>query len=124
MNVVIYTRDMEPITIVDLPLYCLEFGERLGVVRVAIEDEVPLIPPHAGAVPKVPDLRTVSLMFTQVQMPGKRAWIIQALDDELALLLRPSWLPGQRRKINEYERNNRRLASMLLDVLARGVGGH
>ena len=123
MNVVIYTRDMEPITIVDLPLHCLEFGERQRVVRVAIEDEIPLVPPDAGA-PMAPALRTVSLMFTQLQMPGKRAWIIQTLDDELALLLRPSWLPGQRRKINEYERNNRRLATMLLDVLARGVGGH
>lgn len=121
MNVVIYTRDMEPITIIDLPMWALEAGERRMFVSLGIVDEVKL----ANARDPVDvTARTITLEFTLIRLGDVRSWLITTRDDELALLLRPSWLPGQRRKINEYERNNRRLASMLLDVLARGVGGH
>ena len=36
MNVVLYTNDFEPITILDLPLWLLDRLEEQGAVRVAV----------------------------------------------------------------------------------------
>lgn len=124
MNTVIYTRDMEPITVIDLPLWALEAGERQAVVRVAVIDPVPekpLLP--SDPVPQVYD-RVVSLEFIPIRLGARRSYLIMTHDEELALLLRPSWLPGQRAKINDYERWTKELSHMLLQTLARGMGGH
>lgn len=129
MNVVIYTRDMEPITVIDLPMWALEFGERMAYVRVALDTEVLLAPPAPSSPSTIDTLRVVTLEFVPIRLsrvhhdPARR-WLIVTDDDELALALRPSWLPGQRRKVNEYERANRELATLLLNTLARGMGGH
>ena len=36
MNVVLYTTDLEPITILDLPLWLMEQLEKQGAIRVAV----------------------------------------------------------------------------------------
>ncbi len=127
MNVVLYTRDFEPITIIDLPMWALEHGERLRYVGVEVMDPIsdthllPLEPPEPLPLLQA---RRVNLEFHPIRMPDKRSWLITVDDDVLALKLKPSWLPGQRGAINEYERTTRNLSRMLIDVLARGVRGH
>ena len=37
MNIVLYTHDFEPITVVDLPMWLLEALERDGSVKVAVK---------------------------------------------------------------------------------------
>jgi len=37
MNVILYTQDFEPITVVDLPHWLLEAVEREGAVKVAVK---------------------------------------------------------------------------------------
>ena len=124
MNIVLYTRDMEPITVIDLPLWALERGERLGFVNVEVMDPVPL--PKSGEPVHLDfiEARRVTLEFIPIRLRDNRSWLVTVDDDALALLLMPSWLPGQRGKINDYKRTTRELSRMLLDVLARGVGGH
>lgn len=130
MNVVIYTRDMEPITVIDLPMWALEFGERMDYVRVALPNDVVMATPasetwkEAEAKMRVVTLEFVAIRLARGHHDPVRRWLIVADDDELALALRPSWLPGQRRKVNEYERANRELATLLLNTLAHGAGGH
>lgn len=120
MNVVLYTKDMEPITVIDLPMWALELAERQGIVRLAVPDEVRTFAEFGSA-----HCWIVSLEFHRLLMPsGSQGWIVTVDNDELALKMRPSWLPGQRGQINDYESVTRSLCSMLRDVLARGVGGH
>ena len=125
MNVVLYTRDFEPITIIDLPMWALEHGERLRFVRVATM-EPPSFSSKSSLEP-IPLAKEVivTLEFHPIlRPPHKRSWLITVDDDVLALKLKPSWLPGQRGAINQYERATRELSLALLNVLARGVGGH
>ncbi len=125
MNVVLYTRDMEPITVIDLPLWALEFAQRMGRVRIEASDPVDMTQLMPGQ--RVDSLRfhIVTLEFHRLLLSRDReSWIVTVDDDVLALKLRPSWLPGQRAKINQYESETKKLAGMLLDVLSRGVGGH
>lgn len=125
MNVVLYTRDMEPITVFDLPMWALEFAQRMGRVRIDVADPVDMKQPMPGQ--RVDSLRfhIVTLEFHRLLLSRDReSWIVTVDDDVLALKLRPSWLPGQRAKINQYESETKKLAGMLLDVLSRGVGGH
>lgn len=126
MNVVLYTKDMEPITVIDLPMWALEHGERLGFVSVGVMDE-PIPFDQTSPTDPIPPLRSyaVTLEFHRLRMlGGKSSWLVTVDNDELALKMRPSWLPGQRGQINDYESVTRSLCSMLRDVLARGVGGH
>jgi hypothetical protein len=125
MNVVLYTRDMEPITVIDLPLWALEFAQRMGRVRIEAADPVDMNQLIPGQ--RVDSLRfhIVTLEFHRLLLSRDReSWIVTVDDDVLALKLRPAWLPGQRAKINQYESETKKLAGMLLDVLSRGVGGH
>jgi hypothetical protein len=116
---------MEPITVIALPLWAMEHGEKLCYVQVEVMDPVPC--------PNTPDRfvsidcikpRTVTLEFVPIRLRDKHSWLVMVDDDELALKLQPSWLPGQQGAINDYKRINRELSRVLLDVLARGVGGH
>lgn len=123
MNVVLYTRDMEPITVIDLPMWALQVGERRGMVAVDVMP--PLNPKWLDPKENLLDhFRRVYLEFHRIRFHDKQSWLVTVDKDELALLLKPAWLPGQRAKINKYERTTRELSRMLLDVLARGVGGH
>jgi hypothetical protein len=125
MNVVIYSKDMEPITVIDLPMWAIEAGERRSFVAVAVMGKLDYAPPIGPEAPvSYPPLRQVTLEFVPIIMGAHRSSIIVTRDEELAMLLRPEWLPGQRGKISDYKRQTRELSMALLDVLARGVGGH
>ncbi len=120
MNVVLYTWDMEPITIIDLPIWALQHGEKEGTVNVEVMEDIPTAPYEIDpdTAPTFFRARAVCLEFHRLYMPGGRtSWLITVHDDVLALKLRPAWLPGQRAKINDYERTTRELASMLVSAL-------
>ncbi len=124
MNVVLYTRDMEPITVIDLPMWALEAGDRCGMVALQVIPPVSLKPLDPGVPIPMLETRAVWLEFHRIRLRDSQSWIVTVNDDELALTLKPSWLPGQRAKINQYEDSTRRLSAMLLDALAKGLGGH
>lgn len=126
MNIVLYTRDMEPITVIDLPMWALEHGERLGFVRLAMMDPPLGFMGSGEPIAAIESLkrRTVTLEFQPIRLHDKRSWLITVDDEVLALNLKPSWLPGQRGTINGYERTARTLSHMLIDVLARGARGY
>ena len=46
-------------------------------------------------------------------------WIFVTEDDELALMLTPEWLPGQRKRINQYKATER-LTVELLNAIMKG----
>lgn len=120
MKVVLYTRDLEPITVVDLPLWALEHGQRLGRVMVHVPGKITA----SGGVIQV-DMDPVRIEFHPLRTPaGGRGWLLVADDEVKALGLDAAFLPGQTGKVRKIEQDSERLGRLLLEVLARGVGGH
>jgi hypothetical protein len=93
MNVVIYTKDFEPINVIDLPLSLLDDMERKGGVKLAI----PSLNNNGS-------MTTCTLLLKNLRwMDGTTKPILITLDEEVALVLKPNWLPGQRATVNSYE---------------------
>lgn len=114
MNIVLYTKDFEPITVLNLPLWLIEQMEKQGGVRVAVQEPVNsqwmmADPPTTEAAPKTVTLRCVKLNW----LGGEKKTIIITDDDELALSLKPEWLSGQRAQINNYKQTIDNLVTML-----------
>ncbi len=120
MNIVLYTRDMEPITIIDLHIDLIKLGEERGTVYVAVYN-----PPSAQFVtedtPFTFSFKKVMLTFHKFVWFGNVHYIITVNDDELALALKPSWLPGQRGHINDYKRTINLLSDALVRTLQNGI---
>lgn len=104
MNIILYTRDFEPITVVDLPMWLLDAIERDGAVQVAVKR--PITPDFIAkvAVGTVEGPENVTIRL------GKLHWIDGSIkpiyvtdDDVLALTLKPEWLPGQRLQVQNFE---------------------
>lgn len=118
MNVVLYTEDFEPITVLDLPTWLLEQMERVGHARVAV-----MRPPSwtTNEVP-VPELalETVTIYCERLRWKdGTVKPVLVTSDETLAMLLRPEWLPGQRQAINGYKEAIRTLTDNLIKAMRK-----
>ncbi len=105
MRVVLYTPDFEPITVLDLPLWLLERMEQQGGARVAV---MPRLTPEllqSDEPISEPKLETVDILCEKLRWrDGTLKPILVTPSEELALSLRPEWLPGQQQAINFYKR--------------------
>ena len=87
MNVVLYTHELEPITILDLPVWLLEQLEKTGAVRIAVveppgwvHEEVPVV--------ANPTMRTVTIYCEKLRWHNNQTkTILVTPDEELALTL-------------------------------------
>ncbi|HKX77118.1 MAG TPA: hypothetical protein VJM34_01200 [Novosphingobium sp.] len=123
MRVVIYDEEsLEPITVVNLPGLTERNLEERRHWRVSIHDGRNL-PRHDFADRKVSDTyRFVDLEFekiTRVTLTfGEQiTWLCLTRATELAMLLAPDWLPGQRPAIEQLQLENERLASLMIASL-------
>lgn len=121
MNVVLYTDDFEPITVLDLPQWLLEQLERQGSVRVAV-----LRPVQFGkltdqvAVGSVEGPEVVTIYCERLRWKdGTVKPILITYDEELALTLRPEWLPGQRQRVQSYQQAIRSLTDSLVRAMRK-----
>lgn len=93
MNVVIYSDDLEPITVLDLPMHILDKAISDGQVQLRVkarntryrEDQVCVLK-HAELLTR--DGHFVSVLTTE--------------NEVAAMLAKPGWLPGQRGQLNYY----------------------
>ena len=121
MNVVLYTDDFEPITVLDLPLWLLEQLERQGEVRVAVLRPVQFkeltnqVPVGSVEGPEVVTIYCEKLRWKD----GTTKPILVTYDEELALSLRPDWLPGQRQVIQSYQAALRHLTEQLIKAMRK-----
>lgn len=118
MNVVLYTHDFEPITVIDLPLWLLEQMEKVGSVRVAVL-EPPRVIKAQDAVsayqPKIVTIYCEKLRWKD----GTTKPILVTRDEELALMMRPEWLPGQQQAVNSYKAVIRGLTDQLIRAMRK-----
>lgn len=118
MQVVLYTQDFEPITILNLPLWLLEQLERQGSVRVAVLRAPKVMPPTEPVNFEPPEVVTIYCERLRWK-DGTVKPVLVTNDDELALTLRPDWLPGQRQAINGYHKAIRTLTENLIRAMRK-----
>lgn len=123
MRVVIYDEErLEPITVIDLPgLSDMALNERRDW-RVAVQVKEPRRA-RVGEETKFSDtMRFVDLKFEQISRVtithGEQlTWLCLTRATELAMLLTPDWLPGQRPAIQQLQEENGRLAELIASSL-------
>lgn len=123
MRVVIYDEEsLEPVTVVELPgLSDMALREKQDW-RVAVQVKEPARS-RAGEEPRFTDtMRFVDLKFEQLSRVtithGEQlTWLCLTRAAELAMLLTPEWLPGQRPAIQQLQQENDRLAELIASSL-------
>ena|SRR6218665_1351563 len=123
MRVVIYDEEsLEPVTVVELPgLSDMALREKQEW-RVAVQVKQPARK-KAGEDPRFSDgMRFVDLKFEQLSRVtithGEQlTWLCLTRATELAMLLTPEWLPGQRPAIQQLQDENNRLAELIASSL-------
>ncbi len=123
MRVVIHDEEsLEPITVVNLPGLTERNLEEKRYWRVSIYDGANV--PHQMPTERAYSdrLRFVDLTFekiTRVTLTyGEQVtWRCLTRATELAMLLTPDWLPGQRPAIDMLQEENERLATLMIGAL-------
>ncbi|HJV52810.1 MAG TPA: hypothetical protein VJ652_15185 [Noviherbaspirillum sp.] len=115
MRTVLYTDDMEPITVLELTGFAENYLDFHGEVTL------PVIPPPSTMAremtPTELSFKTVRIRAERFIRNGERHMLLFTADEESALLLEAAFLPGQRRALQDSER--RAFARGFLDALAR-----
>jgi hypothetical protein len=123
MNVVLYTKDFEPITVLDLPTWLLDQLEKVGAIRVAVQDpvKVDIRKDEAWSEPwMIPQLKVVTIYCERLRWKdGTTKPVLITADEELALTLKPEWLPGQRQRVQSYEKAIRTLTETLVKAMRK-----
>lgn len=104
MNIILYTQDFEPITVVDLPYWLLEALERDGAIKVAVKR--PITPDFVErvAVGSVEGPETITIQVKRLRWHDGHIKPIYVTSDEVrALTLKPEWLPGQRLQVQNMQ---------------------
>lgn len=93
MNVVVYSTDMEPITVLDIPLDILNKAATAGKVRVKISGK------NSRFGEKVCELE-----YKELYTPGNTGvvGVLVTRQETDIMLAKPGWLPGQRGQVNYY----------------------
>lgn len=119
MNVVLYTEDFEPITVLDLPLWLMEQMERQGSARVAVMRPIQLSD-YRDTDDMLHPPNTVTIYCERLRWKdGTVKPVLVTSDETLAMALRPEWLPGQRQAINGYKQAIRVLTDSLVKAMRK-----
>lgn len=120
MNIVLYTPELEPITVVDLPMWLLEHVERNGSVRVAVKRPLTADFIEKVAVGSVEGPEAVTIEAMRVRwFDGSAKIFYTTKDEELALILKPDWLPGQLSQVQAYANTIHWLSNELRNQLRK-----
>ena len=105
MRAVIYTTDFEPITVISITQWAIDYLERYGSVRLPVYQPLTSmlhsdVPPASAAQPRTVTLRLENLRFRSGGAP--KPFLITE-DEESALLLKAAFLPGQIGEVQNRE---------------------
>ena len=104
MNVILYTLDFEPIIVVDLPMWMLDHVDRYGGCMVSVKRPITKNFVEQVAIGTVKGPECVTIRQAKLKWhDGSIKTILFTEDEELALSLKPEWLPGQRLQVQNYE---------------------
>lgn len=121
MRFVVYDDEsLEAITVLNLPLTDRDIEARGRIWRVAVPPKISLT--IESGPPRIEKMQVVDLEFEpfvrQSSRHGRqRAWFCFTGATELAMLLNPAWLPGQRGAVDYLQDQNDALAKMLMAAI-------
>jgi hypothetical protein len=92
VNVVVYSDDMEPITVLDLPLEVLDKAAADGSVSLKIR----------GKSTRFGDQVCVLKYREVLTWDGQLCSVLITEQEAAVMLAKPGWLPGQRGQLNYY----------------------
>lgn len=119
MNVVLYTTDFEPITVLDLPMWLLDQLEKTGAVKVAVQQPLS-IKEITNLQETLGDTRTVTIYCEKLRWKnGTIKTVLVTPDEELLLLAKPAWLPGQTATIQANKLVIRSLTQKLIKAMRK-----
>lgn len=123
MRIVIYDEEsLEPITVVNLPGMTERALEERRYWQFAVTRKLPEGEAPEGKNSYVDSVKMVELEFEKVSRVTlhygeQHTWLCLTRATELAMLLEPDWLPGQRRAVDTLRERNEQLSSMLANTL-------
>ena len=106
MRVVIYATDFEPITVVELSDFAMKHLEKHGRVPLAISLPPILVPSTLNGTPDRYDSWQVNIWAERLNFHGNNHLMLFTRDEESALLLKATFLAGQRSSLQELERGS------------------
>ena len=103
MQVVLYTDEMEAITVIDIPQWLLERLHDGQMIRLAVIEPLKTSISLAHEISSQP--KVVAIWAEKIRRNGKEAWLLFTRNEEAALMLKSDVLPGQRKAFqDEYRR--------------------
>lgn len=103
MNTIVYTADFEPITAINLPAWAAEQIKARGWVSVSFLSPVQVVEYKPGEPIPPPEKSWCELRAASID-----PLLIVTNDEEQALALASTWLPGQMRAVAEERREGGR----------------
>jgi hypothetical protein len=105
MQVVLYTDEMEAITVIDIPQWLLERVQDGQMIRLAVIEPPQVSAALAQEIPTPSPMRCVEIWAEKFRRKGRETWLLFTRDEEAALILKSDMLPGQRKAFqDEYRR--------------------
>lgn len=102
MRHVLYTADMEPITVVELSPHMEQLLRERGVVRLPAPAQTSYSTCRVSRGAPVREKYDVVNVFAEALIHrGQRHMMLFVDDEETALLLKSAFLPGQRRAVSD-----------------------
>jgi hypothetical protein len=103
MRAVLYASDFEPITVIDLPEFAMEYLEKYRFVRLPVLRPPQTTPWDEASMPE-PNFPLVKIWAERLRHPRGEHLMLFTEDEEMALLLKSTFLPGQRSALHDVER--------------------
>ena len=101
MRVVLYTNDMEPITVIDLSKTAARYLHQYNHVRLPVIEPISLISTNDDKV--IQHFKTVDIYAERLRRKGAETLMLFTNDEENALLLKSIFLAGQQSEINNIK---------------------
>ena len=99
MKHVLYTSELEPITIIELNAFCEDYLLKHGRVALPVLDMPHCMKQHS-ATDKL-QFKTLTILAERFVYYGVEHMLLITGDEETALLLKAAFLPGQTRALND-----------------------
>jgi len=117
MNVILYTIDFEPLTVLELPIDVLEKMEVEGALKIIVAK-----PPKTMSEGTLtfPMPETITIYCQKMRwLDSSIKTILFTEDEELALAIKPSWLPGQVWNVQHYKSTIKHLNEQIIRVMRK-----
>lgn len=115
---VLYTNDLEPITVIDLSPVAMHYLLKKGSAVLAVWEEFKFVPVDEST--SMPKVRTVRIRAEEFRYRNARSLMLFTDDEEDALLMRAAFLPGQTKAKREVHANGFK-AGFLAAIQALGA---